>query len=75
VAGRLDRKPRPRMDPLGDPLDELADLARVDLEAEKVELIDRAREEGATWLAISRALGYDDRRYAQRWRSRHGTQR
>lgn len=38
--------------------------------AEKVSLIDEARSAGATWAAISAALGSSSRQAAQNWRAR-----
>jgi hypothetical protein len=36
----------------------------------KVEAVDRARRQGATWQDIAEAMGHSDRRAAQTWRAR-----
>ena len=58
---------------MSDPLSQLADLTAIDLDSRKAEAIDCARVEGETWQAISEAMGFDDRRYAQRWRAQYAT--
>ncbi len=52
--------------------DMLAELGALDERRrhQRVELIDSARREGATWAAISGALGYADRTGAAVWRRR-----
>jgi len=56
---------------MSDPLSQLADLTAIDLDSQKAEAIDCARVEGETWQAISEAMGFDDRRYSQRWLSQY----
>ena len=51
-------------------LDRVRRLFAVDHDAERAAAVDAARAEGATWDQLAEAMGYPDRRAAQKWRAR-----